>query len=185
MSEKRIDFTSPIFESFTRKLKPNRSEAQLALANVPIFSKLNWREIKIIEQNIHIRNYAPKEPVFNQGDPGSGMYIIVHGSVGIFLDIPNQESQKLAELTEGDFFGEIALLDESPRSAAAMAIENATVIGFYRPDLMNLLKIKPALGAKILLELSGVLATRLRATDEELVKVSRKLKGILEEGADE
>lgn len=185
MSNKGIDFTSPIFESFTRRLKPDRSEAQLALAKVPIFSKLTWQEIRTIEQNIHIRNYGPNESVFKQGDPGSGMYIIVHGTVGIYLEIPNQESQKLAELAEGDFFGEIALLDESPRSAAAVAIENSMIIGFYRPDLMNLLKIKPSLGGKILLALSGVLATRLRATDEELVRVSRKLKSMLEEDDDE
>ena len=179
MSEKKSDFRFPMFESFKDKLKPNRSETQMALANVRIFEKLSWSEIRSIENSIHVRNFSPGETVFKQGDPGSGMYIIVRGSVGIFLEIPNEEPQKLTELNEGDFFGEIALLDEAPRSAGAIAMESSAIIGFYRPDLMNLLQIKPQLGAKILLALSEVLATRLRATDEQLVKVTRQLSALM------
>jgi CRP-like cAMP-binding protein len=96
--------------------------------------------------------------------------------VGIFLEIPHQPPKALSELNAGDFFGEIALLDASPRTAGAIALENSTIIGFYRPDLMDILKTKPAIGGKILLALSEVLATRLRSTNSELIKVSRKLE---------
>ncbi len=113
------------------------------------------------------------------------MNIIIEGSVGIFLDIPHQEPKKLSELTGGDFFGEIALLDASPRSAAAIAMENCSIIGFFRPDLMELLKTKPALGSKILLSLSEVLATRLRSTNSELVKASRRLDELSESDKNE
>ncbi len=172
----------PLFESFKDKLKPKRSQAQLALSQTYVFSRLSWQEIKIVEHAVHIRTYAPNEPIFKQGDPGSGMYIIIEGHVGIFLDIPNQEPKKLSALNEGDFFGEIALLDASPRTAGAIAVENCTIIGFFRPDLMEILKTKPALGGKILLALSEVLATRLRSTNGELVKVSRQLEALLETG---
>ena len=166
----------PLFESYVNKLKPKRSKAQLALSQTNVFSRLSWQELKIVEHSIHVRTYAPNEPIFKQGDPGSGMYIIMEGSVSIYLDIPTQEPKKLSELGEGDFFGEIALLDASPRSAGAIALENCSIIGFFRPDLMELLKTKPGLGSKILLSLSEVLATRLRATNSELVKISRKLE---------
>ena len=178
----KLKVSYPLFESFKDKLKPSRSQAQMALSQANVFSRLSWREIKVVEHAIHIRNYAPKEPIFKQGDPGSGMYIIIEGSVGIFLDIPNQGPKQLSELGEGDFFGEIALLDESPRTAGATALEHSTIIGFYRPDLMEILKTKPALGSKILLALSEVLATRLRSTNNELVKVSRRLEEIAETG---
>jgi len=178
MLEKPISI--PLFQSFKDKLKPKRSQAQTTLSQVNVFHRLSWHEIKIVENAVHIRNYAPGEPVFKQGDPGSGMYIIIEGGVGIFLDIPNQAPKQLSTLGEGDFFGEIALLDESPRTAAATALENSTIIGFYRPDLMDILKTKPALGAKILLALSEVLAVRLRSTNNELVKVSRRLESLLE-----
>jgi CRP-like cAMP-binding protein len=184
MKEKPIT-SYPLFESFKDKLKPNRSQAQMTLSQVNVFSRLSWQEIKIIENAVHIRNYGPGEPVFKQGDPGSGMYIIIEGSVGIFLDIPQQTPKQLSKLGDGDFFGEIALLDESPRTASATALENSTIIGFYRPDLMDILKTKPALGAKILLALSEVLAVRLRSTIGELVKVSRKLETVTETEANE
>ncbi len=157
----------------------------MALSQVNVFSRLSWQEIKIVENAIHIRNYGPGEPVFKQGDPGSGMYIIIEGSVGIFLDIPHQAPKQLSTLGDGDFFGEIALLDSSPRTAAATALENSTIIGFYRPDLMDILKTKPALGGKILLALSEVLAVRLRSTNGELVKASRRLEALTEDEADE
>jgi CRP/FNR family transcriptional regulator, cyclic AMP receptor protein len=173
----------PLYESFKDKLKPKRSQAQMVLSKVNVFSRLSWQEIKIIENAIHIRNYAPGEPIFKQGDPGSGMYIIIEGSVGIFLDIPNQSPKQLSKLGDGDFFGEIALLDESPRTAAATSLENSTIIGFYRPDLMNILRTKPALGAKVLLALSEVLAVRLRSTNGELVKITRHLES--QEGSED
>ncbi len=169
----------PLYDSFKDKLKPKRSQAQIALSQVDIFSKLSWQEIKIVENAVHIRNYAPGEPIFKQGDPGSGMYIIIEGCVGIFLDIPHQAPKQLSKLGASDFFGEIALLDASPRTAAATAIENSTIIGFYRPDLMDILKTKPALGAKILIALSEVLAVRLRGTNVELVKLERKLESLM------
>ena len=175
----------PLFESFKDKLKPKRSQAQMALSQVNVFSRLSWREIKIVEHAVHIRNYAPNEPIFKQGDPGSGMYIVIEGRVGIYLDIPQQNPKLLSELGEGDFFGEIALLDASPRTAAATALENSTIIGFYRPDLMDILKTKPALGSKILISLSEVLATRLRSTNGELVKTSRQLEALMETGEHE
>lgn len=152
----------------------------MALSQVNIFGRLSWQEIKIVESAVHIRTFAPNEAIFRQGDPGSGMYIIIEGRVGIFLDIPLQGPKKLSELGEGDFFGEIALLDESPRTASATALESCTIIGFYRPDLMDILKIKPAIGGKIILSLSEVLATRLRFTNSELVKVSHQLEEMIE-----
>lgn len=184
MSEKpKISY--PLFESFKDKLKPKHSQAHMALSQVNVFGRLSSHELKIVENAVHTRNYAPQESIFKQGDPGSGMYIIIEGRVGIFLDIPNQQPKKLSELGEGDFFGEIALLDASPRTASATAIENCTIIGFYRPDLMEILKIKPVIGGKIILSLSEVLATRLRSTNSELVKVSRLLEEISETGNDE
>ena len=184
MSDKHA-ISFPLYDSFKDKLKPKRSQAQLVLSKVNIFSSLSWSEIKLIESAVHIRNYAPGEAIFKQGDPGSGMYIIIDGKVGIFLDIPGQEPKQLSQLGDGDFFGEIALLDASPRTAGATALENSTIIGFYRPDLMEILKTRPALGAKILLALSEVLAVRLRSTNTQLVKASNKLEELQASSNDE
>mgnify|MGYP003958824897 FL=1 len=90
--KEKVNISYPLFESFKDKLRPKRSQAQMALSQVNVFSRLSWQEIKIVENAVHIRNYAPGEPVFKQGDPGSGMYIIIEGCVGIFLDIPDRKS---------------------------------------------------------------------------------------------
>jgi len=181
----KTNVSYPLFDSFKDKLKPKRSQAEIALSQVNVFGRLSRHEIRIVEKSAHIRNYSRGEPIFKQGDPGNGMYIIIDGRVGIFLDIPSQKPKQLSELGDGDFFGEIALLDESPRTAGATALENCTIIGFFRPDLKDILKVKPAVGAKILLSLSEVLATRLRSTNSELVKASRRLEDLLETNQDE
>ena len=95
------------------------------------------------------------------------MYVIIHGTVKI---IDNDSETVFASLIDGDFFGELALLDEEPRSASAIATAPAKLIGFFRTDLLTLMKRDPDLGNKILLNLSRVLGERLRKTNEELLK---------------
>ena len=73
-------------------------------------------------------------------------------------------------LKNGEFFGELALLDESPRSATATAGEKTQILGFFRPDFLNLLSTEPKLGAKVLLKLSQILAMRLRTTTASSIK---------------
>jgi CRP-like cAMP-binding protein len=77
-----------------------------------------------------------------------------------------------AQLCSGDFFGELALLDEEPRSAMAEAQEPSKLIGFFRTDLLTLMHRSPELGNKILINLSRVLGERLRQTNIALAKKS-------------
>ena len=77
-----------------------------------------------------------------------------------------------ATLGKNNFFGEMALLDEEPRSAIAEASEPSTLIGFFRPDLMTLVSRFPELGNKILINLSKVLAERLRESNKILMEKS-------------
>ncbi|GIS54403.1 hypothetical protein Ct9H90mP29_14450 [bacterium] len=95
------------------------------------------------------------------------MYVILDGAV----EIKDPESGTIfASLETGDFFGELALLDEEPRSASAHAIQPSRLIGFFRTDLLTLMKIYPELGNKIMLNLARVLGERLRKTNEELAR---------------
>ena len=162
-----------LFTSLKDKLQRDRSETEIILENIYLFKNLTRRERKYVEQLAHLRRYAPQEKIFSQGDPGSGMYIIIQGTIGIFQEIAGQEPNLLGKLTKGDFFGELALLDEAPRSASAVALEKSVLLGFFRADLMKLIQTKPATGNKILLALAGVLAVRLRETDERLAEVTR------------
>ena len=167
---------APLYESVKHRFRRNRSEAEIVLSTVHIFNKLSRREIKEVEKVMHVRHYTMNETIVKQGAPGSGMYIIVTGTVGIYILNPDHTEQLVTELEKGDFFGEIAVLDDSPRTATGRAMETCTILGFYRPDLLGLLETKPRIGIKILLALSEVLATRLRMTNEDLSKIQRQLQ---------
>jgi CRP/FNR family cyclic AMP-dependent transcriptional regulator len=152
------------------------------LSKVPAFSGLSPRELKEVATIVHKREYRLGEPVFSQGDPGLGMYIIQEGEVSITLSGKDNEERELAVLSEGDFFGELALLDESPRSANARCKTECILIGFFRPDLFELIEKKHQLGIKIIFKLAEIVAQRLRNTDKELSKVKSQLERLQAEG---
>ena len=148
---------------------------EAVLSKVPAFANLSARELRGVAAIVHKREYKAGEPVFFQGDPGLGMYIIQEGEVSIRISEREGEEKELAVLGEGDFFGELALLDESPRSATAICRTDCALIGFFRTDLFELIKEKTDLGIKILLKFAEILATRLRKTDKELSKLQSQV----------
>ena len=146
------------------------------LSKVPAFANLAPRELKEVAAIVHKREYRSDEPVFYQGDPGLGMYIVKDGEVSIVIQGKDGNERELAVFGDGDFFGELALLDESPRSANAVCKTECTLIGFFRPDLFELIEKNTTLGIKIVLKLAEIVAQRLRHTDKELSKVKSQLE---------
>jgi len=146
------------------------------LSKVPAFSGLSARELKEVAAIVHKREYRAGEPVFAQGDPGLGMYIIQEGEVSISISGKEDGDRELAVLTDGDFFGELALIDESPRSANARCKTDCILIGFFRPDLFELIEKKNQLGIKIIFKLAEIVSQRLRTTDKELSKARNQLE---------
>lgn len=144
------------------------------LKQVPIFFELSPRELAEVEKIVHRRKYKKGEAVIRMGDPGLGMYIIAKGAVDIVEENTKEGRRFLAHLSDGAFFGDLALLDESPRSATAIASDESQVIGFFRPDFLDLLNRKPKLGIKVLLALARVVGERLRRTNELLTKLQEE-----------
>ena len=157
-----------LYKNFFRK-KDNSNPVLQALANIPIFENLTDSELNDVVRLTHERTYKLDEHVFKKLAPAEGMYVIMYGAVEI--NDPDSGT-KFASLESGDFFGELALLDEEPRSASAVSIQPSTLIGFFRTDLLTLMKRSPELGNKILLNLSRVLGERLRRTNQELAKTN-------------
>ena len=135
------------------------------LENVPIFEDLTKKELSEVMRLTHERTYKKDEHVFKKLAPAEGMYVILDGGV---LITDSDSETIFATLESGDFFGELALLDEEPRSASAISTMPSRLIGFFRTDLLTLMKRSPELGNKILLNLSRVLGERLRRTNQEL-----------------
>ena len=148
----------PLWENYFNKNK-TRNPVILSLKTIPIFEDLTSNEFEEISRLVHKRNYKKGEIIFKKNSPGEGMYIIISGSVNI-ID-PDSETV-FASLSNNNFFGEMALLDEEPRSAQAIAVTPSDLIGFFRTDMKSLISRFPDMGNKILLNLSQVLAERLR-----------------------
>ena len=162
--------TDGIWANIFRLGSRKQSLAEI-LQNIPLFQDLSAKELKILERLVHIRTYAAGEPVFVETEPGAGMYVIRSGRVDIVLNHKSENRLMLAELVSGDFFGEMALLGDTSRSATAVAREKSELIGFFHHDLLEIINIHPSMSAKISLGLARTLADRLRYTNDQLKDV--------------
>ncbi len=141
------------------------------LHDIPLFRDLSPKELRTLEHVVHIRNYQAGETVFIETEPGAGMYVIKSGRIDIVVNHKTDNPMRLAELQTGDFFGEMALLGDTSRSATAVARDKAELIGFFHPDLVEIINLHPTIGAKISFGLAKTLADRLRYTNTQLREV--------------
>lgn len=157
-----------------------------ALRENILFQDLSDAELRFLESVVHVRRYHPGEPVFQQGDMGVGMYMITSGRVEIYVQDPTapfEDSREIfiTHLLPGDFFGELSLVEESGRrSASAVCRETTVLIGFFKPDLKEILSRRPAMGIKILFRLAEVLGRRLKETTEKVSELRSALKDLRE-----
>jgi len=165
---------NPIWGNGIFKKKNKEDDIFTTLKKVPVFSDLTPKELTEVEKIVHRRRYKKNETIIHEGEPGLGMYIIVKGSVEIVEEDEKAGKRTLANLSDGSFFGDMALLDEDPRSASAIALVDSDILGFFRPDFLDLIYRKPKLGIKILLALARVIGERLRHTNELLAKIQEK-----------
>jgi CRP/FNR family transcriptional regulator len=107
--------------------------------------------------------------VFNQGDPGGILYVIVTGSVGIEQEKRKGSFARLATLGPYHYFGEMSLLDNGPRSAAALAVQDTLTLRLRREPLIALARQYP----DVSLELIQVLSERLRQANNRIADLTR------------
>ncbi|NUN70587.1 MAG: cyclic nucleotide-binding domain-containing protein [Bacteroidetes bacterium] len=161
---------------FKAKIKPASVEEMLS--RIPVFEKLEPKELRQVASIVHHRTYVKDEFVFYQGDPGLGMYVVEKGRVGIVVVGEDGTQKEITEMTNGDFFGEIALLDESPRSASVVVKEDSALIGFFRPDLFEIIEKTPKTGLKIVVKLAEMIGERLRNMNNEFSRLRAELEAV-------
>ncbi|OGJ87896.1 MAG: hypothetical protein A2268_00715 [Candidatus Raymondbacteria bacterium RifOxyA12_full_50_37] len=138
------------------------------LENIPVFKELSRRERKRVAAIIYDRTYEPGEFMFEKEQPGAAMFMIKKGQVKIVAPSKQGSEIELATISDGQFVGELALLDDSPRSASAKAAAPTQALAFFRTDLNKLLDTEPVIASKILRELAIIIGKRLKATNEQL-----------------
>ena len=130
------------------------------LKNVVLFKDLSMRELAMVNSMMHERRYIADEVIFDEGEEGQGLFLVLSGRVKITL--PQHIDQVLIELGPGAFFGEVALLDSSIRTAQARALEDSQIVALFRTEFYSLLDTHSAIASRISFQLARVLATRLR-----------------------
>ncbi|MCE1188379.1 MAG: cyclic nucleotide-binding domain-containing protein [Ignavibacteria bacterium] len=159
-----------VHSSFWSNLfKKNVSDDDLAeiLRDMPPFQFVSNNVLQQILASMHARQYIAGEFIFYQDDPGIGLYIINEGQVDIEYISPTGKSVQLAEFKEGDFFGELALLDGDTRSASARAKSDCKVSVLFKPDLDSIIERYPKEGAAILGGIAKIVVTRLRQLNSD------------------
>ncbi len=152
----------PVLSMVFRRLDPRQQEIISMLRRTMIFSDLSVSELIELMHLLHERIFAPGETIFNEGEPGLGLYVVFRGEVEIGKAMKDGKG-RVARLGPGEVFGEVSFVDGSGRSATATSGAKTELIGFYRTELFDLCKRKPALASKILLALARQMGTRMRA----------------------
>jgi CRP/FNR family transcriptional regulator, cyclic AMP receptor protein len=135
------------------------------LKTVPFFNELLDRQLKAVSGILFERRYEIDELIFEEGQPGAALFLILDGSVAIEMHRENHATT-LAILERGAFFGEMALLDETPRSANARCLERTHTLALYRNDLSQLIQRDPQTACQIYRALARMVGDRLRSTNQ-------------------
>lgn len=139
------------------------------LEAVPFFRELSREELDRIIALGRLVTYAKDAVLFREGDPGGTLYIVVDGLVRISKVVPGAREEAMAFMEQGSCFGEMALFDGFPRSAAAVAHETTRVLMIEKEAFLDFLSSDPVLARKILWSFCRTLSVRLRETTDRIV----------------
>jgi CRP/FNR family transcriptional regulator, cyclic AMP receptor protein len=148
--------------SFRRRQTEPPRIGQIRMLN--LFATLNQRELRIIDGLLHDRHYLKDEVVFDHGEEGQALYVVLSGKVLICRQ-GEPVTGRIAEIPAGAVFGELALLDGAPRVAQARAAEDCVLAALSRADFTRLVETHGAIASKIALQLARDLGQKLVAVN--------------------
>lgn len=148
------------------------SERIAQLGRVPLFSGLTPGALELISRVATEESHALGTRIFQQGDPGDRMYIILSGKVRISREVPGIGEEAIAVLGPGAVFGEMALVDEAPRSADARVHEPCRLLALPKDAFEDLLYLHKDLAYEVLWSMVRMFTQRLRETNDKLTFLS-------------
>lgn len=131
-------------------------QVRRAWSATPLLQGISSGVSRKLIAHTHVRHFDAGEPVFQEGDAGVSAAVIISGRIAI-----RSGEHTIAELGPGDFFGEAALLADTPRSASAIAISEASVSFLVRFQLEEFVRHRPRAGLDIMTNLARLLVARL------------------------
>ena len=140
------------------------------LKNVGLFSGLEKKILRSLSEYCVLLPFKKGETLVKQGEPGLGLYIIVSGKVKIVKKTANGYEWELALHGPGEFFGEMTVLDNAPRSASVIALEDTECLHLTAWEFMSRMKAHPEIALGIL----PVVVKRFRETNEKFLALSSR-----------
>jgi len=141
------------------------------LSKIPLFKFLPEEDHVSLVSLWKVRTLKSGEVLFRKGEPGSSMYVIDSGEVEIVLPVdPPVNEVQLSILKEGEFFGELSLFADTPRTATARAVTDTKLVEMQRVDFITLAMERPSIGVSML----GEMAKRLQLTNELISSLASK-----------
>ena len=137
------------------------------------FTGVLQTELQALHQAGQPRSFRAGEIIFSAGDPGDGFYTIEAGRVQILATFGGTEPRVLATISDGDFFGEMAVLDDAPRSATAKAETDTRATFLGREELLVLLESRPRLALNLIREFSSRMRNLNRKYVDEIIQAER------------
>jgi signal transduction histidine kinase len=137
-----------------------------SLHHSKLFGGMLAAELHDLQQTAQFQSYKAGRNIFEEGDPGDGLFVIAQGQVQISCLVGQDQRRVLSQLGPGDFFGEMAVLDSQPRSATATAETDVQLHYIQRQDLLNLLLRSPGLAVSLMRDFSQ----RMREFNQQYTK---------------
>ena len=122
------------------------------LQNVPLFTGLNEKELANIEQHAVTRNFAKRTVLINEGDQTNSLYVVISGKVKIYCGDEHGKEIIIATLGPGDYFGEVALIDDAERSASVMTLEDSSFLVISKESFKSALAQYPEIAIRLIQE---------------------------------
>ncbi|HSQ35173.1 MAG TPA: cyclic nucleotide-binding domain-containing protein [Candidatus Binatia bacterium] len=149
-------------------MEPGKDVIIDILKKLQLFSDLDLAAIRELTQLAEERLFRQGETIFEESTTGNSIMVIVSGEVRITQRARVSGEETLTVLKKGDFFGEMALLDELPRSATAIAHSDTFMLEISRDKFLRFIEKDMVSGVKILFTLARILSFRLREADVKI-----------------
>ncbi len=167
---------SSVKQVFVRPEDSERRQVIEALKQAAVLGGLPGGVLRDLAEVMHRRDYKRDEFLYYEKDPGLGMYVVQSGRIRLLVESEDGTVHELRQVGEGELFGKLSLLGDFRRIETAQALTNASVLGFFRPDLKTVIKRHPNSGAAV----AEVLARNLAAVENELIRVLIEKDGKVE-----
>jgi CRP/FNR family transcriptional regulator, cyclic AMP receptor protein len=152
---------SPVLIIPRRFSQQHAAKVAELLARTPLFAELGQDDLEHLAEMARIRTYQRAEVIVREGEPGTGCFMIASGKVEVVKGMHAAPPAVLATLEAGEFFGEMAVIDDHPRSATVRALDETECVAIRRADFLETLQRRPEIAIRLL----PILVRRLRQAE--------------------